>query len=85
MARQPTAGAGTPRRVSLPDAARALGLAEDELVELMREAGVRLEGPRSSWLLDAADVEAVTAERKRLRERNRRELERLGAALDEGP
>ena len=42
-------------RLSVPEAARALGLEEDVLVELMREAGVSLEGPREAWLLDAAE------------------------------
>lgn len=71
-------------RRSVPEAARALGLEEDVLVELMREAGVSLEGPREAWLLDAADVEALVAERERQRQENLRELERLGRALDEG-
>jgi hypothetical protein len=77
MARDGTAG----RRLSLPEAALALGLDEDVLVDLMREAGMKLEGPRDAWVLDAADVEAVATEREKQRERNRRELEKLSEAL----
>ena len=85
MARQSSAARSRRRGVlSLGEVARALGLAEDVLVALMREAGVSLAGPREGWRLDAADFEAVAAERDRLRERNRRELERLGEALEEG-
>ena len=75
---------GSGARLSVPEAARRLGLAEEDLVALMREAGVRLEGPVEGWMLDAADVDAVTAERERLAARNRRALERLSEELGEG-
>src|SRR5690606_22265290 len=75
---------GSGARLSVPEAARRLGLAEEDLVALMREAGVRLEGPVEGWMLDAADVDAVTAERERLAARNLRALQRLSEELGEG-
>lgn len=70
--------------LSLHEAARELGLTEDDLVALVLEAGVALPGPREGWLLDAADVEAVKAEREKQRAKNLAELAKLAAFFDEG-
>ncbi len=72
--------------MSLADAAAALGMSVGGLVDLMTEAGVAVSGePPERWRLEAADVLAIVEERERRELRNSRELERLGAALeDEG-
>ena len=68
--------------LSLEEAAALLGLSTGDLLELLEEAGVRVE-KAGGVRLRAAEVVALQREREKLRDRNLEGLSRLSEEFDE--
>ncbi len=53
-----------------------------DLAGFIREAGLEPEGPEDEWVLEAADVRKLEAERTKVEQRNLGELEKAARALE---
>lgn len=53
-----------------------------DLAGFIRESGLEPEGPEDEWVLEAADVRKLEAERTKVEQRNLGELEKAARALE---
>lgn len=71
-----TSGSARSAHLTLQQAAERIGMDPADLAGFIREAGLQPLGPESEWVLEAADVEKLQAERTKSAQRNASELAR---------
>lgn len=67
--------------LTLREAAEQIGVDPADLAGFIREAGLEPSGPESEWVLEAADVERLRAERAKSAQRNASELAKAAREL----
>lgn len=68
--------------MTVQEAAALLGLSTEDLVAHIRESGAAPSGPEDAWRLEAAEVEAIRAERTKRERQNLSELQKLAGFLE---
>ncbi len=71
-----------PEYLTLPEAAEEIGVSLADLAGFIRDAGLDPTGPAEEWRLEAAEVEALKAERHMIGQQNQAQLEKASSRLD---